>query len=93
MIVKQTPFFSRQKKKLKKQQISELDRAVHAIAKDPQIGEQKKGDLSSICVYKFKIQRQLYLLAYSCNNDTLILHSIGTHENFYRDLKRHLQYA
>ena len=40
----QTPLFSKIKKKLKKNQIKDLDNAVREIIKNPEIGEQKKGD-------------------------------------------------
>jgi type I restriction-modification system DNA methylase subunit len=39
----QTPLFSKIKKKLKKNQIKDLDNAVREIIKNPELGEQKKG--------------------------------------------------
>lgn len=58
--------------------------------KEPTLGEQKKGDLSFIRAYKFKISKQLTLLGYSFNDGTLTLElmTLGSHENFYRDIKR-----
>jgi hypothetical protein len=55
----------------------------------PDIGEMKKGDLNGIQVYKFKMVKQLTLLAYEYDSGvlTLTLLALGTHENFYRDLK------
>ena len=54
------------------------------------IGVIKKGDLSDVRVHKFKILGQEYLLAYSVDKQKqkIILLALGTHENFYRDLKR-----
>jgi hypothetical protein len=51
----------------------------------------KVGDLQGIQVYKFKLQRQPVLLAYEVAGSTLYLYAFGSHENFYRDLKRYLQ--
>lgn len=55
----------------------------------PLIGEEKSGDLKGVPVYKFKMVKQLTLLAYHYDNQliTLTFISIGSHENFYPDLK------
>jgi mRNA-degrading endonuclease RelE of RelBE toxin-antitoxin system len=87
----QTPLLARQKKKLNKKQIKELDNAVKAITKNPDAGEHKKGNLSCIWVYKFKITNQLYLLAYEWDKKSRILIALGVHENFYRNLKKYLK--
>ncbi len=87
--VLQTPLFVRQKKKLRKNQLVELDKAVKEIVTNPNIGEQKRGDLSDIWVHKFKAGTNLYLLAYQSDKESRILIALGTHENFYRDLKRY----
>jgi len=86
--VLQTSLFARQKKKLIKNQIIELDKAVKEIITNPNIGEQKKGDLIDIWVYKFRVGKHLYLLAYKWDKESRILIALDTHENFYRDLKR-----
>ncbi len=91
MQVLQTPLFEKQKKKLRKKQIKELDKAIKVIIINPKAGEQKKGNLNSIWVYKFKITNQLYLLAYEWNEKTRIIISLGVHENFYRNLKKYLK--
>ena len=59
---------------------------------DPAIGYSKAGDLTGVSVYKFKMVNQLNLLAYSYKNEisALTLLVIGSHENFYRDLKQSL---
>ena len=56
----------------------------------PTIGEQKKGNLAFLCVYKFKMNKLLTLLGYNFDDGTLILEliALGSHENFYRDIKR-----
>ena len=84
----QMPPFKRAYKKLHPQQKSKVDEAIKEIVCDPEKGEQKKGDLSSVWVYKFKIDRQEQLLAYQWNPSERILLLLGTHENFYRNLKR-----
>ena len=83
----QTPTFAKNKKKLHKNQLPELDSAIKSIYEDPYIGEQKKGDLASVFVYKCKITKQLFLIAYQFNDSEIILLSFGSHENFYKELK------
>lgn len=89
MQILQTPSFTKAVKKLHANQKKDLDNAVRDIMHNPQIGDAKKGDLAGIQVYKFKMCNQLTLLAYSYQNEilTLTLLALGTHENFYRDLK------
>ena len=90
MKIAQRPAFKKSTKKLHKNQRRDLEAAVIEIAKNPEIGQLKKGDLSSLRVHKFKMVGQLMLLAYTWENDvlTLTLIGLGSHENFYRDLKR-----
>ena len=85
----QTPVFLKAKKKLKKNQLQDLDHAVRKIMNNPQIGEKKIGDLSDIWVYKFRITKQEYLLAYQWDKKKRILIALGVHENFYRDIKKY----
>ncbi|MBW2265031.1 MAG: type II toxin-antitoxin system RelE/ParE family toxin [Deltaproteobacteria bacterium] len=42
-------------------------------------------------VYKFKIKTTLFLVAYELNELDLLLISIGSHQQFYRDLKRYIK--
>ena len=84
-----TPTFSRAVKKLRPGQKAELDEAVRAIAESPVLGEAKVGDLAGVRVFKFRLSNQLCLLAYSqVDEETIKLLALGSHENFYRDLKR-----
>jgi mRNA interferase RelE/StbE len=87
----QAPIFAKQKKKLHKKQIIDLDEAVKSICNDPTIGDMKVGDLQSIRIYKFKSNKQQILLAYEVINSTLYLYTFGSHENFYRNLKKYLR--
>jgi len=63
---------------------------VDAVSISPTIGESKKGDLSGCRVHKFTFRKQLYLMAYRILDDSILFCLIGTHENFYRDLKKYL---
>ena len=88
--VLQTPTFKKAVKKLKPNQKNELDVGIKALMAKPSLGEQKKGDLAFLRVHKFKMNKQLTLLGYSFNDGTLTLElmALGSHENFYRDIKR-----
>lgn len=84
-----TPTFDRAVKKLHRQQKAELDEAVKAVAHDTGIGEAKIGDLAGVRVFKFRLANQLCLLSYRViDEETIKLLTVGSHENFYRDLKR-----
>ena len=86
--VLQTAMFKRAYKRLHPKQKADVDDAVASIVRDPAIGEAKKGDLLGVFVYKFKSSGQLILLAYEYDPATRMLLLLGSHENFYRDLKR-----
>jgi mRNA-degrading endonuclease RelE of RelBE toxin-antitoxin system len=82
------PYLCQREKKLHKSQIKELDNALREILANPDGGEQKKGDLQGVYVYKCKITKQLFLIAYQFDETTLTLLMVGPHENFYRNLKK-----
>ena len=84
--------FAKAAKKLHSNQKSDLDKAVQLLMKDRLIGDRKASDLTGVRVYKFKMANQLNLLAYVYEDEflTLTLHAIGSHENFYSDLKQSL---
>lgn len=86
----QAPSFKKAVKKLNAKQKQDLDKAVKELMADTELGEQKKGDLSYLRVYKFKMNKQLALLGYSFDGASLVLElmALGSHENFYRDIKR-----
>lgn len=86
--VLQTNVFLRAYKKLHNNQKVAVDQAVADIIRDPVIGEAKNGDLTGVYVHKFDCVNQLFLLAYEYDPTTRILLLVGTHENFYRNLKR-----
>ena len=88
-----TPTFNKIAKKLHAKDKEALDKAIREIADDPSIGEEKKGDLAGVFVYKFKLNKQEVLLAYRLQPDKfkpkeVVLLNLGSHENFYSDMKR-----
>ena len=90
MRILQYPSFEKTVKKLHPNEKRDLDKAIKELIQDPQAGELKKGNLSGIRVYKFKMLRQLTLLAYIYNKTgkSITLLALGSYENFYRDLKK-----
>ena len=84
----QSGMFKRAYKRLHPKQKAEVDQAVVAIVQNPILGEAKKGDLAGVYVHKFKCNGQETLLAYEYDPATRLLLLLGSHENFYRDLKR-----
>ena len=92
-----TPQFQRFAKKLHAADKLQVDEAVRTIMSQPEQGTAKKGDLNGVFVYKFKINKQEVLLSYRLKGedlgadsvlDELVLLALGSHENFYRDLKK-----
>ena len=83
-----------------------IEDEVNFICTHPCVGELKIGDLSGIRIHKFKFNRQQHLIAYSfvesevteqneleqCLEFLIIdFYKIGSHENFYEDLKTYLK--
>ncbi|MCL1961768.1 MAG: type II toxin-antitoxin system RelE/ParE family toxin [Desulfovibrionaceae bacterium] len=88
--VRQTRRFARVYKKLHDSLVADVDAAIDAVAQNPDAGEKKKGDLAHLWVYKFRGHSRLYLLGYTREDAVRLvyLEALGSHENFYRDLKR-----
>jgi len=91
MRIYQSRSFEKKIKKFSKKQKDILDLEIKKIAKNPLIGDEKKGDLRGILIYKFKIKTIQYLLSYRVIQKDLELIMIGPHENYYRDLKSYLK--
>lgn len=89
MKIQQTLSFKSKVKKLNKNQLLDMEKAIKIICENPMIGIKKKGDLAEVYVYKFNMNKMLQLLAYTWDEeeDLLTLLKLGIHENFYRDLK------
>ncbi|MCK4840458.1 MAG: type II toxin-antitoxin system RelE/ParE family toxin [Methylococcales bacterium] len=90
MIILQSGLFSRRVKRLHSAEKRSLDNAIKTVIEKPTIGQVKTGDLASVYVHKYKYKTQQYLLAYkfSEKEQILTLIALGTHKNFYRDLKQ-----
>ena len=89
MKIQQTLSFKARFKKLHKNQIAQVESAIQKIVENPDVGIKKKGDLSDVYVYKFHLDKTLQLLAYTWEEEieTITLLQLGSHENFYRNLK------
>ena len=91
------PFAQYVKKAHKPLQLA-IEDAVELVCESPEIGELKVGDLAGIRVYKFRFNRQEYLVAYRPpGKDSLLefliidFYQMGSHENFYKELKQYLR--
>ncbi len=90
MRVVQSRSFAKRVKRFRKQEKQVLDRQIHVILNNPEIGQEKRGELRGVFVHKFKIHATQYLLAYRIKeNEILELIMIGPHENYYRDLAKY----
>jgi len=89
--VYQTSRFEKAFNRLTEQDKEGVDEEIDRIIANPDIGERKKGDLSYLWVHKFYLGKQQYLLGYSWVNLKLEIYllSLGTHENYYDEQKRH----
>lgn len=97
-----SPFKQFVKKARKPLQLA-IEDEVDMVCENPALGESKKGDLAGILVHKFKFNRQEYLIAYrppagnQIGSTELLeflvidFYKVGTHENFYDELKRYLK--
>ena len=91
MKVLQMPRFKKYVKKLPRHLQQVILDAVEDVISDTEIGELKKGDLKGLMVHKFMMGRQLILIAYKVENDSIVLYQAGPHENFYKNLKKYLK--
>ena len=91
MKIYQSRIFEKKIKNISKQEKAILDQQIKKIAENPFLGEEKRGHLRKVFVYKFKIKSTQYLLAYRIFQENLELIMIGPHENYYRDLKNYLK--
>ena len=91
MKIYQSGIFGNKVKKFSRPEKELLDDEIKKIAENPLIGEEKKGDLRGVYVYKFKLKSLQYLLSYRMIKSDLELIMIGPHENYYRELKSYLK--
>ena len=90
MKILQSNLFIKAVKKLHKSEKELLDEVIKTLIAQPELGDLKTGDLNGVRVYKFNVNINQMLLAYRYQKETLVLMLLayGTHENFYRDLKK-----
>ncbi|MEI6746358.1 MAG: type II toxin-antitoxin system mRNA interferase toxin, RelE/StbE family [Methylococcaceae bacterium] len=90
MKILQSNLFIKTVKKLHKSEKELLDEVIKTLIAQPELGDLKTSDLNGVRVYKFKVNINQMLLAYRYQKETLVLMLLayGTHENFYRDLKK-----
>ena len=91
MKIVQSRSFDNKVKRFSKKQKKVLDKQIQKILANPSVGQEKKGDLRGVFVYKFKIETAQYLLSYRVVAEALELIMIGPHENYYRDLSSYLK--
>jgi len=94
------PFSSFVKKQSKPFKMA-IEDEIDYIKSNPFSGEIKVGDLSNIRIHKFNFKKQQYLIAYSfeeykemTQSDLIkepMFYKIGSHENFYEELKDYLR--
>lgn len=88
LLLEQRPAFKRTYKKLHASQRNAIHMAIRVVLADPTVGQEKKGDLSGVFVYKFDCVNQQFILYYQLDENKQVLLAVGPHENFYRDLKQ-----
>ena len=87
------PRYNRRRKKLTPEIRRLLTQEEDRILEDPHKGGRKRGVLKDVWVEKFKAQDDQYLVAYQIDEKAhgVIFLDIGQHENFYRDLEKHIK--
>jgi mRNA-degrading endonuclease RelE of RelBE toxin-antitoxin system len=90
--VVQAPRFGKAKRRLPATAQLEVDETVKRVIPDPLVGEPKVGALKRVRVVKFKVQTQQLLVAYQfdAKRNVIEVLDVGPHENFYRELQKHL---
>ena len=84
------PFKKFIKKQARPLQLS-IEDEIESIIENPAVGETKKGDLQGFQVHNFAYKKQKLLIAYRVSETEILFYMVGTHENFYRNLKKYLK--
>lgn len=81
--------------KIKDKKLKEkFHQAIIALAKNPFIGQAKKGDLAGIYSYDVYYNKTNYEISYGIyekEDKKVIIILIGTRENFYNELKKYIK--
>ena len=91
MVISYKPPFKKFVKKQTRPFQLAIEDEVDSVIQNPLSGESKKGDLVGFKVHKFVYQGQQFLMAYLIESGDLTFFTIGSHENFYRELKKYLK--
>ncbi|MFB0971746.1 MAG: type II toxin-antitoxin system RelE/ParE family toxin [Tissierellia bacterium] len=81
-------------KKIKdKELIEKIKESFQKISEDYTVGELKSGDLKGIYCLDFFYNKTNYEIAYIYLDDEIIVLvlMVGTRENFYKELKKHIK--
>ncbi len=70
-----------------------IEDEVENIIQNPELGDLKKGDLSNFRIHRFFYGKQTFLISYRQWESEIVFYTLGSHENFYRGLKRYLKGA
>lgn len=88
-----TPAAGKYLKKIKDKKLKALFKnAIDEIVEDPTVGDEKSGDLEGVLTYSFRYNKTDYRVAYTVeyiNGETVIVIMAGTHENFYKSIKKY----
>jgi hypothetical protein len=84
------PFRKFVKKQTRPLQLS-IEDEIEKILENPRIGESKRGDLLGFRVHKFSFKKQRLLIAYKVSPNEMLFYMVGSHENFYRNLKKYVK--
>ena len=74
----QSNLFEKQLKKLSTNELTLVEDEIDIIIRNPEIGEQKKGDLAYLRVHTFKMNSRQVLLGYSWKDTELELYPPNT---------------
>ncbi len=66
--------FLRAYKKLHANQVEVVDDQIAALARNPELGQSKRGDLAGVRVHKFKVRTTEFLLGYSVDEGLRLLY-------------------
>jgi len=73
---------------------NKFKQAFYEIAKNPFIGQAKKGDLSGIYGYDVYYNKTNYEISYTIyekEDKVVVVIMVGTRENFYEELKKYIR--
>jgi hypothetical protein len=91
MLISYKPPFNKFVKKQARSLQLVIEDEVEAVIQNPLAGETKKGDLTGFRIHKFSFQGQKFLLSYVIRTEGIVFFTIGSHENFYSELKKYLK--